>query len=152
VAFADVLRATFPCGSITGAPKLQTMKLIAALESTPRGLYTGSIGWLDRPREGRPCGDFCVSVAIRTMNLGSETHGSRAATLGVGAGIVLDSEADSELAECRLKARFATALSPCLDASAARVAGSHEVDQMADASLERTLAFADDGPSSWGRM
>ena len=152
VAFADVLRTTFPCGSITGAPKLQTMKLIAALESTPRGLYTGSIGWLDRPRAGRQCGDFCLSVTIRTMTLGPETHGLRAATLGVGAGIVLDSEADSELAECRLKARFATALSPCLDASAARVAGLHEVDQMAEGLPERAVTFADDGPCPQGRM
>ena len=124
VAFADVLRATFPCGSITGAPKLQTMKLIETLESTPRGLYTGSIGWLDRPVDGRRCGDFCLSVAIRTMTLGPETLGMREAKLGVGAGIVLDSEAGSELAECRLKARFATAPSSWPEASAGRAHAS----------------------------
>ena len=146
VDFADVLRATFPCGSITGAPKVQTMKLIAALESTPRGLYTGSIGWLDRPHDGRRCGDFCLSVAIRTLTLGPEAQGVRAASLGVGAGIVLDSEAAAELAECRLKARFATALSPGLDASASHVTGSHDGHGHgpAEAVQERETRFAED--------
>jgi para-aminobenzoate synthetase/4-amino-4-deoxychorismate lyase len=126
LSFADVLRATFPCGSITGAPKVQTMKLIAALESTPRGLYTGSIGWLDQAQGGRRCGDFCLSVAIRTMTLGgADAGGHRAARLGVGAGIVLDSEAESELAECRLKARFATTLLAGPDPSSTEKNGPH---------------------------
>ncbi|WP_066336083.1 anthranilate synthase component I family protein [Azohydromonas lata] len=142
VGFADVLRATFPCGSITGAPKLQTMKLIEALESTPRGLYTGSIGWLERPADGRRCGDFCLSVAIRTLTLGPEMQGMREARLGVGAGIVLDSDAGSELAECRLKARFATAPSPWFDACQAGAEPSREGDGPAQVSPARATAFA----------
>ena len=110
---AELLRATFPCGSITGAPKHHTMDLIAQLESTPRGLYTGGIGWLDAPPPGRALGDFCWSVAIRTLLLGpADDQGLRAARLGVGAGMVLDSVADDELAECRLKGSFLTRLDP----------------------------------------
>ncbi len=106
-----LLRAAFPCGSITGAPKLRTMQLIAELESTPRGLYCGAIGWLDAPQGDAACGDFCCSVAIRTLVLGPESEdGLRCVRLGVGAGIVLDSDPASEFEECRLKARFATGL------------------------------------------
>jgi para-aminobenzoate synthetase/4-amino-4-deoxychorismate lyase len=110
LSFADLLRATFPCGSITGAPKHHTMELIARLESTPRGLYTGAVGWIDAPRGGASCGDFCLSVAIRTLTLGERRNGLAPARLGIGAGIVLDSEAESEYEECRLKARFLTGL------------------------------------------
>ncbi|KVQ58897.1 chorismate-binding protein [Burkholderia territorii] len=137
--FAQMLRALFPCGSITGAPKHKTMELIDAIESTPRGLYTGAIGWLDAPRNGASaddasrddaggCGDFCLSVAIRTLTLeavdaeGAATiatrdaataaAGRRRGTMGVGAGIVLDSVAADEYAECELKARFLTDADP----------------------------------------
>lgn len=112
--FAGVLRALFPCGSITGAPKHRTMQLIDELESTPRGLYTGAIGWLDAPAANPAlCGDFCLSVAIRTLTLShaaqtGELHG----TMGVGAGIVLDSAAADEFAECQLKASFLTGAEP----------------------------------------
>ena len=117
VGFADVLRAAFPCGSITGAPKHHTMQLIAGLESTPRGLYCGTIGWIDAPQGDVPqglgrCGDFCLSVAIRTLTLGRDVQGLRPACLGIGAGIVADSRADDEFEECRLKARFLTGLDP----------------------------------------
>ncbi len=110
--FAEVLRATFPCGSITGAPKHRTMQWIADLESTPRGLYCGAIGWIDAPQGCARCGDFCLSVAIRTLTLGAEVRGLRPARLGIGAGIVADSRADDEFDECRLKARFLTGLDP----------------------------------------
>ncbi|ACA89901.1 MULTISPECIES: aminodeoxychorismate synthase component I [Burkholderia cepacia complex] len=133
--FAQMLRALFPCGSITGAPKYKTMELIDAIESTPRGLYTGAIGWLDAPKDeaGQAgaaasggvagCGDFCLSVAIRTLALdavegdgadgtGTATAGRRRGTMGVGAGIVLDSVAADEYAECELKARFLTDADP----------------------------------------
>ena len=112
VGFADVLRAAFPCGSITGAPKHHTMQLIAGLESTPRGLYCGAIGWIDAPHGDSRCGDFCLSVAIRTLTLGRDVQGLRPASLGIGAGIVADSQADDEFEECRLKARFLTGLDP----------------------------------------
>ncbi len=136
--FAGILRALFPCGSITGAPKHRTMQLIDALESTPRGLYTGAIGWLDAasastsavastatlptpsapndtvdPGAGDACGDFCLSVAIRTLTLDAPTQsGQRHAKMGIGAGIVLDSVAADEYTECRLKARFLTEADP----------------------------------------
>ncbi|PRD75624.1 aminodeoxychorismate synthase, component I [Burkholderia multivorans] len=117
--FADMLRALFPCGSITGAPKHKTMQLIDAIETTPRGLYTGTIGWLDAPRDAAAaCGDFCLSVAIRTLTLDAPPAsapaggGRRRGTMGVGAGIVLDSVAADEYAECELKARFLTDADP----------------------------------------
>ena len=112
VGVAELLRAVYPCGSITGAPKHHTMQLIAALESTPRGLYCGAIGWLDAPQSDTRVGDVCLSVAIRTLTLGPETRGLRPARLGVGAGIVQDSVAADEFEECRLKARFVTGLDP----------------------------------------
>ncbi|MCO8588254.1 aminodeoxychorismate synthase component I [Burkholderia multivorans] len=117
--FADMLRALFPCGSITGAPKHKTMQLIDAIETTPRGLYTGTIGWLDAPRDASAaCGDFCLSVAIRTLTLDAPPASApagddrRRGTMGVGAGIVLDSVAADEYAECELKARFLTDADP----------------------------------------
>ncbi|KVN91224.1 anthranilate synthase [Burkholderia ubonensis] len=143
--FADVLRALFPCGSITGAPKHKTMQLIDAIESTPRGLYTGAIGWLDAPREpSAGCGDFCLSVAIRTLTIGATGVGAdgesaaiaggwRAGTMGVGAGIVLDSVAADEYAECELKARFLTDADPGFQlfetTSATRADGIRHLDR-----------------------
>jgi para-aminobenzoate synthetase / 4-amino-4-deoxychorismate lyase len=99
--FAAILRALMPCGSITGAPKHRTMQLIDTLETTPRGLYTGAIGWRDTND------DFCLCVPIRTL----EIDGGKG-TMGVGAGIVLDSMADDEYAECQLKAQFLTGAEP----------------------------------------
>ncbi|KND54779.1 Para-aminobenzoate synthase, aminase component / Aminodeoxychorismate lyase [Candidatus Paraburkholderia kirkii] len=93
--FAGIVRALFPCGSITGAPKYRTMQLIDEIESTPRGLYTGAIGWLDAS------GDFCLSVAIRTLVV--DAAGKRG---------VLDSVAGDEYEECLLKARFLTGADP----------------------------------------
>ena len=113
--FADCLRALFPCGSITGAPKRRTMEIIKALEPEPRGLYTGAIGWIDAPADDRAMGDACFSVAIRTLVLSAPgTDGLRRGELGIGSGIVHDSVADDEYAECQLKARFVTALDPGL--------------------------------------
>jgi para-aminobenzoate synthetase/4-amino-4-deoxychorismate lyase len=112
VGFGDVLRAVFPCGSITGAPKHHTMALIAQLERSPRGLYCGAIGWAEAPQGDARLGDFCLSVAIRTLTLGAPHGGLRAARLGVGAGIVLDSRATDEFEECALKGRFLTGLDP----------------------------------------
>jgi para-aminobenzoate synthetase/4-amino-4-deoxychorismate lyase len=129
--FADLLRALFPCGSITGAPKHRTMQLIDQIETTPRGLYTGTIGWYDAPTGGnapagqgitpeQSLGDFCLSVAIRTLTISAPSvirdvpnaQGLRRGTMGVGGGIVLDSVASDEHAECRLKAKFLTGADP----------------------------------------
>ena len=111
VGFAELLRALFPCGSITGAPKHHTMELIAGLETTPRGLYCGAIGWVDAPAApAQRIGDFCLSVTIRTLTLGAASSGLRPLQLGIGGGIVADSNADDEFAESRFKARFLTRL------------------------------------------
>ncbi|HNU08886.1 MAG TPA: chorismate-binding protein, partial [Pyrinomonadaceae bacterium] len=98
---SDVFRALFPCGSITGAPKFSTMKIIDAIESTPRGLSMGAIGYFARNglfgNEPRPAVD--TSVAIRTMVV----RGNRA-EFNVGGGIVIDSDADDEYLESLTKA------------------------------------------------
>jgi len=127
VTLSDVIRALYPCGSITGAPKYRTMQLIAELETTSRGIYTGAIGWFDPPdtvleEEGNKeegdiahdvIPDFCLSVPIRTLQLQAPSNtGERQATMGVGAGIVFDSVARDEYQECQLKARFLTGMAP----------------------------------------
>jgi para-aminobenzoate synthetase/4-amino-4-deoxychorismate lyase len=150
VGVADLLRAVFPCGSITGAPKEHTMALIAGLETTPRGLYCGAIGWLDAPPGDARCGNFCLSVAIRTLTLGAQAQGLRPARLGVGAGIVLDSQAADEFEECRLKARFLTRIDPGFELFETMLAWPGEGVRYLDLHLARlahsarTLSFAFD--------
>jgi para-aminobenzoate synthetase/4-amino-4-deoxychorismate lyase len=108
---AQAFAALYPCGSITGAPKRRTMQIIRELEPHARGLYTGAIGWFDASGAGHRIGDFCLSVPIRTLVLDAPgTEGVRAGEIGVGAGIVHDSVAADEFAECRLKAKFLTGL------------------------------------------
>ena len=110
----DIFGALYPCGSITGAPKRRTMEIVHELEPAPRGIYTGALGWIDPPapnaRDGAAFGDFCLSVPIRTLVLQPEHNGVRHGELGVGAGIVYDSDPASEYAECRLKAGFLTGM------------------------------------------
>jgi para-aminobenzoate synthetase / 4-amino-4-deoxychorismate lyase len=93
----DMLSAIFPCGSITGAPKIRAMEIIDEIEQSPRGAYTGSIGRID------PDGDAAFNVAIRTLHL---RDGERCATLGLGGGIVADSQMGEEWDECLTKGRF----------------------------------------------
>jgi len=95
----DVIRALFPCGSVTGAPKPRTMAIIKQLERQPRGIYTGAIGLLS------PGGDAVFNVAIRTLVVDAK---SGAATLNVGGGITWDSTPEGEFEECCLKTRFLT--------------------------------------------
>lgn len=110
-ALADIFCAIFPCGSVTGAPKHRTMQIIRELEPDKRGIYTGAIGWFDAPPADRAVGDFCLSVPIRTLRLlPPAPDGTRSGEMGVGAGIVHDSDAAREYAECRLKARFLSGL------------------------------------------
>jgi para-aminobenzoate synthetase/4-amino-4-deoxychorismate lyase len=99
VTVVDMLRALFPCGSVTGAPKARTMAIIKELEHEPRGIYTGTIGFLS------PNGDVVFNVPIRTVVVDARDG---AATLGVGGGITWESKTDEEYEECRLKARFLT--------------------------------------------
>ncbi|MBL7979707.1 MAG: aminodeoxychorismate synthase component I [Bacteroidetes Order II. Incertae sedis bacterium] len=95
--YTELFQALFPCGSVTGAPKKRAMERIASLETEARGLYCGSVGYIT------PNHKAVFSVAIRTAEL-SETQG----TLGVGSGVVWDSNAQDEYEECLLKARFLT--------------------------------------------
>lgn len=94
---SEVIRALFPCASVTGAPKVSSMAIIAGLEGRTRGLYTGAIGYL---RPGR-CAQF--NVAIRTAVVNRSTG---VATYGIGSGIVWNSDPQDEYAECLLKARI----------------------------------------------
>ena len=106
----NIFGALYPCGSITGAPKRRTMEIIRELEPAARGVYTGAIGWFDPPQSKGAIGDFCLSVPIRTLSLQPPAHGVRTGEMGVGAGIVFDSDTTEEFAECQLKARFLTGL------------------------------------------
>ncbi len=100
---AAVLRAIFPCGSITGAPKLRAMEIVDEIESDPRGIYTGAIGRIDPLPDGGL--DAAFNVAIRTLYL---PDGAGHASLGLGSGIVADSVAGDEWRECLAKGRFVT--------------------------------------------
>ena len=94
---ADIFAALFPCGSVTGAPKMRAMEILHDLEVGPRDVYCGAIGMIS------PKGDMRFSVAIRTVTLFEDGR----ATFNVGGGIVFDSTAQSEYDECLLKAKFA---------------------------------------------
>ena len=110
VSLTKLIQALFPCGSITGAPKHRSMQIIRELEPDARGVYCGAIGWFDAPMAGAAIGDFCLSVPIRTLALQPLQNGVRQGEMGIGSGIVYDSIAADELAECRLKADFLTSL------------------------------------------
>ncbi|MDO4998017.1 MAG: bifunctional anthranilate synthase component I family protein/class IV aminotransferase [Neisseria sp.] len=104
--FSDVLRATFPCGSITGAPKKMSMQIIDSLEQEKRDIYTGSIGFLT-PCDSSVGFHGTFNVVIRTLQL-TETQEKNvySGIYGVGSGIVIDSDAENEWQECDWKARF----------------------------------------------
>jgi len=99
VTLVDILRALFPCGSVTGAPKCRSMAIIKELEHRRRGVYTGAIGFMG------PNGDAVFNVPIRTLAVDVRDG---AATFGVGGGITWDSTTEGEYEECCLKAKFLT--------------------------------------------
>lgn len=94
----QIFAALFPCGSVTGAPKISAMTILHELEQQARDIYCGSIGWI------APSGEMRFNVAIRTLSLYPDGE----AVLNVGGGVVYDSTAEAEYAECLLKARYAT--------------------------------------------
>jgi para-aminobenzoate synthetase component 1 len=100
-ALARLMPALFPCGSITGAPKIRAMQIIREVEPFPRGVYCGAIGWM------APDGRAAFSVAIRTLSV----WGGGRVVLNVGGGVVYDSTAEGEWEEAHWKARYASALS-----------------------------------------
>jgi para-aminobenzoate synthetase/4-amino-4-deoxychorismate lyase len=103
VDFHQIIRALFPCGSITGAPKVRAMQLLAQIEQAPRGVYTGAIGYFSQQ-------STVFNVAIRTLELDPQSRkpGLQSGVMGVGGGVVIDSDAAAEFRECLLKAEFLT--------------------------------------------
>ncbi|MGN6278286.1 MAG: aminodeoxychorismate synthase component I [Sphingomonas sp.] len=95
----DVVTSLFPCGSITGAPKIRASEVVAEIEQAPRGIYTGAIGRIDAT------GDAIFNVAIRTLAI----REPGVARIGLGSGIVADSRGNEEWAECLAKGAFVTA-------------------------------------------
>lgn len=106
----DLVRALFPCGSITGAPKIRAMELLTEVERDARGPYCGAIGRIDAD------GDAAFNVAIRTLRLTPIENGQGSAVLGIGSAIVADSDALSERRECEVKAGFLRRAAPGLTA------------------------------------
>ena len=103
IEFLDILRAVFPCGSVTGAPKKRSMEIIQELEPS-RDYYCGAIGWLD------PDHRLALSVPIRTLEIDHNAHNHGSLTMGVGAGITIESKPDEEWQECTIKSAFLTGL------------------------------------------
>lgn len=101
VKFQELFSSLFPSGSVTGAPKIRTMQIIAELEAEPRKVYTGAIGYFS------PQGKSCFNVAIRTIMINGN-HGE----MGIGGGIVYDSIDSMELKEANLKAKFMVKKNP----------------------------------------
>lgn len=97
ISLHEIFRALFPCGSITGAPKIRAMEIIRSLEHEPREVYCGSIGWIS------PSGEMKFNVAIRSLICAK----NQLARLNVGSGVIYDSTAAEEYAECLIKAKFA---------------------------------------------
>lgn len=95
----DLFKAIFPSGSVTGAPKINTMRIINSLETEPRNIYTGSIGFIAPDKES------VFNVAIRTILINNKT---KKGEMGIGSGIVYDSDPRKEFQECKLKANFIT--------------------------------------------
>ncbi len=106
VGLRELATALFPCGSVTGAPKVRTMQIIKEVERAARGIYTGSIGYLS------PGGDITFNVAIRTVCIDRKTG---TAEFGVGSGITCDSSSDGEYEECLTKARMLAKQQPDFD-------------------------------------
>jgi para-aminobenzoate synthetase/4-amino-4-deoxychorismate lyase len=131
IQLSDVLRATFPCGSVTGAPKIRAMEIIRELEPGPRGVYCGAIGFAGP-------GVMAFNVAIRTL-----TIRDGAGVFPVGSGVVADSRARAEFEECVLKARFlepAPPLPALLDTAAWR-AGGRSLDWLHEARLRESAQY-----------
>ncbi len=106
----DLVRALFPCGSITGAPKIHAMELLGDVERDARGVYCGAIGRIDSD------GNAAFNVAIRTLRLTPIENGQGRAVLGIGSAIVADSDPLAERRECEIKAGFVRRAAPDLSA------------------------------------
>ena len=129
----EVIKALFPCGSITGAPKIRSMQIVGEVEKRPRGIYCGSIGRIDAT------GDAAFNVAIRTFTLCEAT---KQVSLGLGSGIVADSDETGEWIECLAKGDFAQVKSYGFDLiETMRFEPAHGIMRL-EAHLERMKASA----------
>lgn len=112
IGISDVLKALFPCGSVTGAPKVRTMEIIAEQEKSPRGIYTGAIGFISPERKAvfnvpirtvvvprQPCAHCDAASTVQTVK-------TKRCEIGLGSGVTTCSDPESEYDECRLKAMF----------------------------------------------
>ncbi|MDQ3144879.1 MAG: chorismate-binding protein, partial [Pseudomonadota bacterium] len=137
---AQVLRTIFPCGSVTGAPKIAAIEALRRLEPEPRGAYTGSMGWIE-PHTSRGPGDAAFNVLIRTLEW---RRGRARANLGLGSGLVADSVARDEWAECLLKGNFVRAQSQDFDLIETMRLDPHEGIFELDRHLDRLKSSAGD--------
>ena len=131
----EVLDTIFPCGSVTGAPKISAMEHLRSLEPEPRGAYTGSMGWIE------PGGDAAFNVLIRTLEL---TDGSGSARLGLGSGLVVDSIAADEWAECLIKGEFVNRAAEAVDLIETMRLDPHEGIVELDRHLDRLARSAEE--------
>ena len=139
VTIADLLRASFPCGSVTGAPKKATMRIIDELESSGRGIYCGSLGWFDAVPEGKRYGwDFMLNVAIRTLEIDRKSSFS----FGVGSGITIDSDSPTEWNECLLKSDFFVKLPSSVGVFETMLIKNNNIQRL-DAHLQRLSKSAE---------
>lgn len=130
----DVIASIFPCGSITGAPKIRAMEIIDEVEQHARGPYTGSIGRID------PDGDAAFNVAIRTLVIPT---GETKAVMGLGSAIVADSEKAGEWRECLAKSAFVTAAARPFDLIETMRFDDHDGIADLDRHIARMKASAD---------
>jgi len=137
ITLLDAFRALFPSGSITGAPKVRTTRIIADLEDSARGPYCGAIGYLAPSGSGEPRANF--NVAIRTVVLDAQT---RTAEFGVGGGVTHDSSASGEYDEVVAKARVLTDVRPAFELFEAIAHAPVEGFRHLDEHLERMAASA----------
>jgi len=114
IGWGDIFSGLFPCGSVTGAPKIRAMEIIDELESTSRRAYCGSVGYI------APNGDASFSVAIRTVQMRDGEL-----RYDVGSGVVLDSDGPDEYRECLLKARIFEREEPAVIETFKREANGH---------------------------
>ena len=132
ISLKSLIYNLFPCGSVTGAPKIRTMEIIRELEAAPRGVYTGAIGYVT------PENDMCFNVAIRTLVFDNAGNGE----MGIGSGVVYDSSSDAEYDECLLKAKFLTDAQPAF-ALIETILWNGKSYRALDRHLERLRASAD---------
>ena len=137
----DMIRALFPCGSITGAPKIRAMELIAEVERDPRGPYCGAIGRIDSCGPNG-AGDAAFNVAIRTLRLTESQPGQGTAVLGVGSAIVADSSSMAEWRECLIKGEFVRQSAASFDLIEAMVFTPDAGIVLLELHLERMTASA----------